>query len=88
MKKVDFSEFDYIFGMDDDNIDDLKSMAPNQCKAKVELLGTYDPEGERIIRDPYYVSFYLLAGSCLSYFSFQQFIVLFTCPTGQWRSRI
>ena len=56
MKKVDFSEFDDIFGMDDDNIDDLKSMAPSQCKAKVELLGTYDPDGERIIRDPYYVS--------------------------------
>ena len=42
--------------MDDDNIDDLKSMAPTQCKAKVELLGMYDPKGERIIRDPYYVS--------------------------------
>ena len=43
--------------MDDDNIDDLKSMAPTQCKAKVELLGMYDPKGERIIiRDPYFVS--------------------------------
>lgn len=37
-------------------MDDLTSMAPNQCKAKIELLGTYDPQGERIIRDPYYVS--------------------------------
>ncbi len=91
MKKVDFSEFDYIFGMDDDNIDDLKSMAPNQCKAKVELLGSYDPEGERIIRDPYYVSFYLLAGLChldSFYFHSSSFLILFICPTGQWRSRL
>lgn len=35
---------------------DLTSMAPDQCKAKIELLGTYDPQGERIIQDPYYVS--------------------------------
>lgn len=64
MKKADFSEFDYIFGMDDDNIHDLGAMAPGQCKAKIDLLGNHDPEGERIIRDPYYVSklyiFYLI----------------------------
>ena len=42
--------------MDDDNMDDLNSLAPSGSKAKLELLGTYDPEGERIIRDPYYVS--------------------------------
>lgn len=59
MKKVDFSQFDYIFGMDDENIDDLTSMAPADSKAKVELLGSYDPQGERIIRDPYYVSCFL-----------------------------
>jgi low molecular weight phosphotyrosine protein phosphatase len=56
VKKSDFNEFDYIFGMDDDNMDDLNSLAPSGSKAKLELLGTYDPEGERIIRDPYYVS--------------------------------
>ena len=55
-KKSDFNEYDYIFGMDDDNMDDLNSLAPSGSKAKLKLLGTYDPEGERIIRDPYYVS--------------------------------
>lgn len=26
------------------------------CKAKIELLGTYDPQKQLIIEDPYYVS--------------------------------
>lgn len=56
IKSKDFSEFDYIFGMDEDNMDDLKSMVPTNSKAKIELLGTYDPQGELIIRDPYYDS--------------------------------
>lgn len=43
--------------MDDDNIDDLNSMAPSSFKAKIELLSAYDPvDADRIIRDPYYVS--------------------------------
>ena len=63
VKKSDFSEFDYIFGMDDDNMHDLGSLSSGQSKAKVELLGDYDPEGERIIRDPYYVSIILFHAS-------------------------
>ncbi|XP_064477095.1 low molecular weight phosphotyrosine protein phosphatase-like [Ornithodoros turicata] len=50
----DFHQFDFIFGMDENNIRDLKEMAPKQCKAQVGLLGSYDPEGQEIIRDPYY----------------------------------
>lgn len=42
--------------MDDDNMEDLKSMTPDNCKASVELLGDYDPEEVRLIRDPYYVT--------------------------------
>lgn len=42
--------------MDDENIEDLTSKATSQSKAKIDLLGNHDPEGERIIRDPYYVS--------------------------------
>lgn len=41
--------------MDQKNISDLKSMAPENCKAKIFLFGEFDPEGERIIRDPYFV---------------------------------
>ncbi|XP_070161914.1 low molecular weight phosphotyrosine protein phosphatase-like [Polyergus mexicanus] len=52
----DFNKFDWIFGMDDDNIrdiNDIKNLKPMECRAKVELLGSYDPSGEVIIRDPY-----------------------------------
>lgn len=41
--------------MDDANIQELNGLKPKKCKAKVELLGSYDPSGEIIIRDPYYV---------------------------------
>ncbi|KAF8773828.1 Low molecular weight phosphotyrosine protein like [Argiope bruennichi] len=50
----DYKNFDYIFGMDENNIRDIKRMAPKNSTAKIELLGDYDPEGPCIIRDPYY----------------------------------
>lgn len=56
VKKSDFSKFDYIFGMDHENIEDLKSIEPDQSIAKIGLLGSYDPDGELIIEDPYYES--------------------------------
>lgn len=43
--------------MDEDNISDLKHKKPKDSKAEILLLGDFDPEGDRIIRDPYYVSF-------------------------------
>ncbi|KAL3272011.1 hypothetical protein HHI36_022477 [Cryptolaemus montrouzieri] len=52
----DFEEFDYIFGMDSKNISDLERMAPENCKAKIGLLGAYDPQKELIISDPYFDS--------------------------------
>lgn len=55
IKKEDFKKYDYIFGMDDDNIDDLNGLCPKDGTAKVMLFGDFDPEGDRIIRDPYYV---------------------------------
>jgi len=51
----DFNEYDWIFGMDHQNIEDLNTQKPENCRAKVELLGNYDPSGIIIIRDPYYV---------------------------------
>lgn len=50
----DFYNFDWIFGMDDQNIADLNQRKPTNATAKIELLGKYDPNGETIIRDPYY----------------------------------
>lgn len=43
--------------MDNDNIQDINGLKPKECRAKVELLGSYDPSGEVIIRDPYYVCY-------------------------------
>lgn len=33
-----------------------KSNQIKNCKAKIELLGSYDPQKQMIIEDPYYVS--------------------------------
>ncbi|XP_077866804.1 low molecular weight phosphotyrosine protein phosphatase-like [Saccoglossus kowalevskii] len=54
MRKQDFLKFDYIFGMDNDNVWTLDSMKPKSSKAKIELLGSYDPDGDDIIEDCYY----------------------------------
>ncbi|KAK7072955.1 phosphatase activity protein [Halocaridina rubra] len=54
IKKKDYANFDYIFGMDHENIADIKDGAPKSYTARIELFGTYDPMKELIIRDPYY----------------------------------
>lgn len=36
---------------------DLNKRAPRGSKAKLLLFGDFDPQGDRIIRDPYYVSY-------------------------------
>ncbi|CAH2050728.1 unnamed protein product, partial [Iphiclides podalirius] len=51
----DFNHYDYIFGMDESNMRDLKKRAPQGSKAKLLLFGDFDPQGDRIIRDPYYM---------------------------------
>ncbi|KAG0726206.1 Low molecular weight phosphotyrosine protein phosphatase [Chionoecetes opilio] len=55
LKKADFSHYDYIFGMDHDNITDIKDMGPKTYSTCVELFGSYDPQKELLIRDPYYL---------------------------------
>ena len=35
---------------------ELKCMRPKDSKAELKKLGEMDPEGQLIIRDPYYVS--------------------------------
>ncbi|XP_013177191.1 PREDICTED: low molecular weight phosphotyrosine protein phosphatase-like [Papilio xuthus] len=52
----DFNHYDFIFGMDETNMKDLKTRAPRGSKAKLLLFGDFDPQGDRIIRDPYYDS--------------------------------
>lgn len=55
IKPADFKKYDYIFGMDEENIDDLNGLRPKDGTSKILMLGDFDPEGDRIIRDPYYV---------------------------------
>ena len=53
----DFSTFDFILGMDKENIKDIKDIMPSRCDAKVCLLGSYDSGNpSQIIEDPYYLS--------------------------------
>ncbi|KAL1920566.1 uncharacterized protein VTP21DRAFT_943 [Calcarisporiella thermophila] len=54
VSKQDFDKFDYILCMDESNLRDLMDMRPKNSKAKVHLFGSYDPQGKRIIQDPYY----------------------------------
>ncbi|XP_062981179.1 low molecular weight phosphotyrosine protein phosphatase [Elgaria multicarinata webbii] len=56
--KDDFLTFDYMLCMDESNLRDLKrkSNQIEKCKAQIQLLGTYDPQKQLIIEDPYYGS--------------------------------
>ncbi|XP_064195275.1 low molecular weight phosphotyrosine protein phosphatase isoform X5 [Anguilla rostrata] len=56
--KEDFLSFDYMLCMDESNLRDLnrKANSVKNCKAKIELLGKYDPQKQLIIQDPYYAS--------------------------------
>ncbi|XP_042189537.1 low molecular weight phosphotyrosine protein phosphatase isoform X2 [Callorhinchus milii] len=56
--KDDFRTFDYVLCMDNSNLQDLKRKADkvSDCKAKIQLLGTYDPQHQDVIEDPYYGS--------------------------------
>ncbi|XP_019638660.1 PREDICTED: low molecular weight phosphotyrosine protein phosphatase-like isoform X2 [Branchiostoma belcheri] len=50
----DFTKFQYILGMDHNNISNLKNIQPPKSTATVKLLGSFDPEGQEVIEDPYY----------------------------------
>ncbi|XP_075939935.1 low molecular weight phosphotyrosine protein phosphatase isoform X2 [Anarhichas minor] len=54
----DFMSFEYILCMDDSNLSELnrRSNLVKNNPTKVELLGSYDPQNQRIIKDPYYGS--------------------------------
>ncbi|XP_071335369.1 low molecular weight phosphotyrosine protein phosphatase isoform X1 [Trachinotus anak] len=56
--KEDFMSFEYILCMDESNLSDLKKKANSvkNYQAKIELLGSYDPQKQLIIKDPYYGS--------------------------------
>uniref|UniRef100_A0A1A9WDJ8 Low molecular weight phosphotyrosine protein phosphatase n=1 Tax=Glossina brevipalpis TaxID=37001 RepID=A0A1A9WDJ8_9MUSC len=52
----DYKDCDYIFGMDNSNVAELKRRAPDNSKAKIKLLGDFGLEAsDKIIVDPYYL---------------------------------
>ncbi|RKP07266.1 protein-tyrosine phosphatase [Thamnocephalis sphaerospora] len=50
----DFNNFDYVLCMDKQNLRNLERIRPKGAHATLKLFGEYDPEGQRIIEDPYY----------------------------------
>uniref|UniRef100_A0A2K5DTR2 Low molecular weight phosphotyrosine protein phosphatase n=1 Tax=Aotus nancymaae TaxID=37293 RepID=A0A2K5DTR2_AOTNA len=57
--KEDFAIFDYILCMDESHLRDLNKKSNRKkkkktCRAKIELLGSYDPQIQLTIEDPYY----------------------------------
>ncbi|KAI8609729.1 phosphotyrosine protein phosphatase I superfamily [Chytriomyces sp. MP71] len=54
VKSTDFEAFDWILCMDDSNLSNLRAIQSKGSKAKVMLFGEFDPEGMRVIEDPYY----------------------------------
>uniref|UniRef100_UPI00358DF17A low molecular weight phosphotyrosine protein phosphatase n=1 Tax=Myxine glutinosa TaxID=7769 RepID=UPI00358DF17A len=54
--KRDFETFEFIFGMDESNMKELsrKAKIAPQSHAKLALLGSYDPQRQHIIHDPYH----------------------------------
>ncbi|KAJ3413064.1 DEAD-box ATP-dependent RNA helicase [Chytridiales sp. JEL 0842] len=49
-----FASFDYMLCMDDSNLSNLMEKKPKGSKTIVKLFGEFDPQGERVIEDPYY----------------------------------
>lgn len=54
LEREDFRRFDWLLAMDEDNLIDLESAAPNDARAALALLGDYDPHGRSEVPDPYY----------------------------------
>ncbi|XP_042246989.1 low molecular weight phosphotyrosine protein phosphatase isoform X1 [Thunnus albacares] len=56
--KEDFMSYEFILCMDESNLSDLnrKAKSVTNYRAKIELLGSYDPQKQLIIKDPYYGS--------------------------------
>lgn len=55
LKLSDFEEFDYVFPMDESNMEDVLALQPMNSKAKVIKMRDYDNLGKgRDVPDPYY----------------------------------
>jgi len=51
---ADFTAFDWLLAMDEQNLANLEAMRPDDATAALRLLGDFDPEGRSEVPDPYY----------------------------------
>ncbi|WNL40383.1 low molecular weight protein-tyrosine-phosphatase [Halomonas sp. PAMB 3232] len=54
LRREDFDAFDYVLGMDRDNLDAIRAMAPDGCRARTGLFLEYSDAGETEVPDPYF----------------------------------
>jgi protein-tyrosine-phosphatase len=50
----DYQNFDWLLGMDGDNLANLHDRQPQSAPARIALLADYDPQGASEVGDPYY----------------------------------
>ncbi len=53
VSRKDFSEFDYILAMDDENVRALERLSPREHAHKIRLLTDFGSNGARAVPDPY-----------------------------------
>jgi protein-tyrosine phosphatase len=51
----DFSRFDLILAMDEENLRELKLLKPANSRAELKLFMEYAPQAGREVPDPYYL---------------------------------
>ncbi len=54
LQPSDYTSNDLLVAMDEDNLAVLRDRTPARATARIELFGSYDPEGIREVADPYY----------------------------------
>ncbi|MFI0471460.1 low molecular weight protein-tyrosine-phosphatase [Halomonas sp. HMF6819] len=54
LRPEDFDAFDYVLGMDRDNLDAIRAMAPDGCRARIGLFLEYAEVSETEVPDPYF----------------------------------
>jgi len=54
IREEDFFRFTHILCMDEYNMTNLEAMKPVDSKAKIQMLSEFDPQGDKVIYDPYF----------------------------------
>ena len=54
LSEQDFSDFDHILVMDEQNLRTVKKLQPTTSKARVKMIRDFDAAGKGAVPDPYY----------------------------------